>query len=238
MKNIITNYIPKKYRIYSTKKMTPKTIRNGLLVYVGILLMQCMVYFSEDTFINNTDSLFLHVLMSISVTLFVINIANYIYASKKNNVNKWIGTSFYMFMILAVFLLLGDISFLLDNPFTTFLKISISTILFFLTVEVLYLFSVKISITNNNYKTRDNFFNVLLNGVGLVGIVFLFISDFTDNSFLVLLGCACILTITLLLATIHLNRILLLWKPNNSNNDGSSIYGNSIEMMKNKKTKK
>ncbi|MFU1862326.1 hypothetical protein ACM6Q3_12910, partial [Enterococcus faecium] len=74
-----------------------------------------------------------------------------------------------MSMILAVFLLLGDISFLLDNPFTTFLKISISTILFFLTVEVLYLFSVKISITNNNYKTRDNFFNVLLNGVGLVG---------------------------------------------------------------------
>ncbi|EGO8859955.1 hypothetical protein D7L51_12365 [Enterococcus faecalis] len=141
-------------------------------------------------------------------------------------------------MIVDIFLILGCISFLLDNSFETFVEVSIATLVTFVIAEILYLFSIKRSVIKNNYKIRDKFFNFLLNGVSLLGIVFLFISDFTDNWFLGILGCACILIMTLLLATIHLNRILLLWKPNNSNNDQTSIYGNSIEMMKNKRTKK
>ncbi|WP_048949401.1 hypothetical protein [Enterococcus sp. AZ112] len=198
--------------------------------------MQIFYYvFGNDIVI---DKLFLDILTFITIFIIVVNLSIYLNYVFKSSINKWAGIFFYVSMIVDIFLILGCISFLLDNSFETFVEVSIATLVTFVIAEILYLFSIKRSVIKNNYKIRDKFFNFLLNGVSLLGIVFLFISDFTDNWFLGILGCACILIMTLLLATIHLNRILLLWKPNNSNNDQTSIYGNSIEMMKNKKTKK
>ncbi|PWI82622.1 hypothetical protein DKB98_08125 [Enterococcus faecalis] len=198
--------------------------------------MQIFYYvFGNDIVI---DKLFLDILTFITIFIIVVNLSIYLNYVFKSSINKWVGIFFYVSMIVDIFLILGCISFLLDNSFETFVEVSIATLVTFVIAEILYLFSIKRSVIKNNYKIRDKFFNFLLNGVSLLGIVFLFISDFTDNWFLGILGCACILIMTLLLATIHLNRILLLWKPNNSNNDQTSIYGNSIEMMKNKKTKK
>ncbi|EGO8565404.1 hypothetical protein EID31_12220 [Enterococcus faecalis] len=198
--------------------------------------MQIFYYvFGNDIVI---DKLFLDILTFITIFIIVVNLSIYLNYVFKSSINKWAGIFFYVSMIVDIFLILGCISFLLDNSFETFVEVSIATLVTFVIAEILYLFSIKRSVIKNNYKIRDKFFNFLLNGVSLLGIVFLFISDFTDNWFLGILGCACILIMTLLLATIHLNRILLLWKPNNSNNDQTSIYGNSIEMMKNKRTKK
>ncbi|WP_208790163.1 hypothetical protein [Enterococcus faecalis] len=198
--------------------------------------MQIFYYvFGNDIVI---DKLFLDILTFITIFIIVVNLSIYLNYVFKSSINKWAGIFFYVSMIVDIFLILGCISFLLDNSFETFVEVSIATLVTFVIAEILYLFSIKRSVIKNNYKIRDKFFNFLLNGVSLLGIVFLFISDFTDNWFLGILGCACILIMTLLLATIHLNRILLLWKPNNLNNDQTSIYGNSIEMMKNKRTKK
>lgn len=207
-----------------------------MYILLATFLLQIFYYvFGNDIVI---DKLFLDILTFITIFIIVVNLSIYLNYVFKSSINKWVGIFFYVSMIVDIFLILGCISFLLDNSFETFVEVSIATLVTFVIAEILYLFSIKRSVIKNNYKIRDKFFNFLLNGVSLLGIVFLFISDFTDNWFLGILGCACILIMTLLLATIHLNRILLLWKPNNSNNDQTSIYGNSIEMMKNKKTKK
>ncbi|HBG9553317.1 hypothetical protein [Enterococcus faecalis] len=236
MKDIIKNYIPNQYKIRSKKKITTRTIKRGLYILLATFLLQIFYYvFGNDIVI---DKLFLDILTFITIFIIVVNLSIYLNYVFKSSINKWAGIFFYVSMIVDIFLILGCISFLLDNSFETFVEVSIATLVTFVIAEILYLFSIKRSVIKNNYKIRDKFFNFLLNGVSLLGIVFLFISDFTDNWFLGILGCACILIMTLLLATIHLNRILLLWKPNNSNNDQTSIYGNSIEMMKNKKTKK
>ncbi|XUD25599.1 hypothetical protein IGJ37_001104 [Enterococcus sp. AZ104] len=236
MKDIIKNYIPNQYKIRSKKKITTRTIKRGLYILLATFLLQIFYYvFGNDIVI---DKLFLDILTFITIFIIVVNISIYLNYVFKSSINKWAGIFFYVSMIVDIFLILGCISFLLDNSFETFVEVSIATLVTFVIAEILYLFSIKRSVIKNNYKIRDKFFNFLLNGVSLLGIVFLFISDFTDNWFLGILGCACILIMTLLLATIHLNRILLLWKPNNSNNDQTSIYGNSIEMMKNKRTKK
>ncbi len=236
MKDIIKNYIPNQYKIRSKKKITTRTIKRGLYILLATFLLQIFYYvFGNDIVI---DKLFLDILTFITIFIIVVNLSIYLNYVFKSSINKWAGIFFYVSMIVDIFLILGCISFLLDNSFESFVEVSIATLVTFVIAEILYLFSIKRSVIKNNYKIRDKFFNFLLNGVSLLGIVFLFISDFTDNWFLGILGCACILIMTLLLATIHLNRILLLWKPNNSNNDQTSIYGNSIEMMKNKKTKK
>ncbi len=236
MKDIIKNYIPNQYKIRSKKKITTRTIKRGLYILLATFLLQIFYYvFGNDIVI---DKLFLDILTFITIFIIVVNLSIYLNYVFKSSINKWAGIFFYVSMIVDIFLILGCISFLLDNSFETFVEVSIATLVTFVIAEILYLFSIKRSVIKNNYKIRDKFFNFLLNGVSLLGIVFLFRSDFTDNCFLGILGCACILIMTLLLATIHLNRILLLWKPNNSNNDQTSIYGNSIEMMKNKKTKK
>lgn len=236
MKDIIKNYIPNQYKIRSKKKITTRTIKRGLYILLATFLLQIFYYvFGNDIVI---DKLFLNILTFITIFIIVVNLSIYLNYVFKSSINKWAGIFFYVSMIVDIFLILGCISFLLDNSFETFVEVSIATLVTFVIAEILYLFSIKRSVIKNNYKVRDKFFSFLLNGVSLLGIVFLFISDFTDNWFLGILGCACILIMTLLLATIHLNRILLLWKPNNSNNDQTSIYGNSIEMMKNKKTKK
>ncbi|EQA3596616.1 hypothetical protein ACX1RE_001144 [Enterococcus faecalis] len=236
MKDIIKNYIPNQYKIRSKKKITTRTIKRGLYILLATFLLQIFYYvFGNDIVI---DKLFLDILTFITIFIIVVNLSIYLNYVFKSSINKWAGICFYVSMIVDIFLILGCISFLLDNSFETFVEVSIATLVTFVIAEILYLFSIKRSVIKNNYKIRDKFFNFLLNGVSLLGIVFLFISDFTDNWFLGILGCACILIMTLLLATIHLNRILLLWKPNNSNNDQTSIYGNSIEMMKNKRTKK
>ncbi len=236
MKDIIKNYIPNQYKIRSKKKITTRTIKRGLYILLATFLLQIFYYvFGNDIVI---DKLFLNILTFITIFIIVVNLSIYLNYVFKSSINKWAGIFFYVSMIVDIFLILGCISFLLDNSFETFVEVSIATLVTFVIAEILYLFSIKRSVIKNNYKIRDKFFSFLLNGVSLLGIVFLFISDFTDNWFLGILGCACILIMTLLLATIHLNRILLLWKPNNSNNDQTSIYGNSIEMMKNKKTKK
>ncbi|MGL9914292.1 hypothetical protein IGI95_001661 [Enterococcus sp. DIV0784] len=236
MKDIIKNYIPNQYKIRSKKKITTRTIKRGLYILLATFLLQIFYYvFGNDIVI---DKLFLDILTFITIFIIVVNLSIYLNYVFKSSINKWAGIFFYVSMIVDIFLILGCISFLLDNSFETFVEVSIATLVTFVIAEILYLFSIKRSVIKNNYKIRDKFFNFLLNGVSLLGIVFLFISDFTDNWFLGILGCACILIMTLLLATIHLNRILLLWKPNNSNNDQTSIYGNSIEMMKNKNTKK
>ncbi|EGO5074321.1 hypothetical protein FRO35_002521 [Enterococcus faecalis] len=236
MKDIIKNYIPNQYKIRSKKKITTRTIKRGLYILLATFLLQIFYYvFGNDIVI---DKLFLDILTFITIFIIVVNLSIYLNYVFKSSINKWAGIFFYVSMIVDIFLILGCISFLLDNSFETFVEVSIATLVTFVIAEILYLFSIKRSVIKNNYKIRDKFFNFLLNGVSLLGIVFLFISDFTDNWFLGILGCACILIMTLLLATIHLNRILLLWKPNNSNNDQTSIYGNSIEMMKNKRTKK
>ncbi|WP_368552236.1 hypothetical protein [Enterococcus faecalis] len=236
MKDIIKNYIPNQYKIRSKKKITTRTIKRGLYILLATFLLQIFYYvFGNDIVI---DKLFLDILTFITIFIIIVNLSIYLNYVFKSSINKWAGIFFYVSMIVDIFLILGCISFLLDNSFETFVEVSIATLVTFVIAEILYLFSIKRSVIKNNYKIRDKFFNFLLNGVSLLGIVFLFISDFTDNWFLGILGCACILIMTLLLATIHLNRILLLWKPNNSNNDQTSIYGNSIEMMKNKKTKK
>lgn len=207
-----------------------------MYILLATFLLQIFYYvFGNDIVI---DKLFLDILTFITIFIIVVNLSIYLNYVFKSSINKWAGIFFYVSMIVDIFLILGCISFLLDNSFETFVEVSIATLVTFVIAEILYLFSIKRSVIKNNYKIRDKFFNFLLNGVSLLGIVFLFISDFTDNWFLGILGCACILIMTLLLVTIHLNRILLLWKPNNSNNDQTSIYGNSIEMMKNKKTKK
>lgn len=236
MKDIIKNYIPNQYKIRSKKKITTRTIKRGLYILLATFLLQIFYYvFGNDIVI---DKLFLDILTFITIFIIVVNLSIYLNYVFKSSINKWAGIFFYVSMIVDIFLILGCISFLLDNSFETFVEVSIATLVTFVIAEILYLFSIKRSVIKNNYKIRDKFFNFLLNGVSLLGIVFLFISDFTDNWFLGILGCACILIMTLLLATIHLNRILLLWKPNNSNNDQTSIYGNSIEMMKNKENKK
>lgn len=236
MKDIIKNYIPNQYKIRSKKKITTRTIKRGLYILLATFLLQIFYYvFGNDIVI---DKLFLDILTFITIFIIVVNLSIYLNYVFKSSINKWAGIFFYVSMIVDIFLILGCISFLLDNSFETFVEVSIATLVTFVIAEILYLFSIKRSVIKNNYKIRDKFFSFSLNGVSLLGIVFLFISDFTDNWFLGILGCACILIMTLLLATIHLNRILLLWKPNNSNNDQTSIYGNSIEMMKNKKTKK
>lgn len=202
MKDIIKNYIPNQYKIRSKKKITTRTIKRGLYILLATFLLQIFYYvFGNDIVI---DKLFLDILTFITIFIIVVNLSIYLNYVFKSSINKWAGIFFYVSMIVDIFLILGCISFLLDNSFETFVEVSIATLVTFVIAEILYLFSIKRSVIKNNYKIRDKFFNFLLNGVSLLGIVFLFISDFTDNWFLGILGCACILIMTLLLATIHL----------------------------------
>lgn len=131
-----------------------------MYILLATFLLQIFYYvFGNDIVI---DKLFLDILTFITIFIIVVNLSIYLNYVFKSSINKWVGIFFYVSMIVDIFLILGCISFLLDNSFETFVEVSIATLVTFVIAEILYLFSIKRSVIKNNYKIRDKFFNFLL----------------------------------------------------------------------------
>ena len=127
----------------------------------------------------------------------------------------------YFSSILFTFFAIAFFSFLAENPVKVFIE-SIS-LLFILLIflEFVYMLIVFISLKINNLNLRDMVAMFIMNGVSLLGI-----------------GLIAIIAGLLILATFHYPRVLHYWKRQSDIDSNVSVYGNSIEMMKNKRTKK
>lgn len=77
----------------------------------------------------------------------------------------------------------------------------------------------------------------IMNGVSLLGIGLIVLSEAKDNISFGVFGATTIIAGLLILATFHYPRVLHYWKRQSDIDSDVSVYGNSIEMMKNKRTK-
>lgn len=90
------------------------------------------------------------------------------------------------------------------------------------------------SLKRNNLKLRDTATNYFSNVIGILGISLAIISYVTEKENLFFLAACLIVIVVLFFVTFDFQRVYEYWK---TKNEDVSAYGNSIEMMKNKKTK-
>lgn len=234
--NIMSKYIPNQHKKYAEKSITKNSYKNGILLYIvlltGVIFTQT---FGEK---QGGQLIFLNV-QTICIFIFLLqNIANYYLSEKFKKYRKYFSMGLYLSAILAIFLMLAYISLLVSQSIKVFTFSSLLLIGIWIIVETIYLIIILYSTKTETMNLRDATAQFLLNGVSILGGICIILSEILNKLELGILGFIFLVVMILFLATFHFPRILKYWKKEPENNKNDSVYGNSIEMMKNKKTKK
>ncbi|EJE4059885.1 hypothetical protein M4A07_002672, partial [Enterococcus faecalis] len=91
---------------------------------------------------------------------------------------------------------------------------------------------------NNNFDIRDKYANYYINCLSILAIIGAIASTALDNINLFYLALVVMVSALQFALTFQIPRILQYWKKESEKNENTSVYRNSIEMMKNKRTKK
>ena len=224
---MIKNYVPTKYKNYNKKPFTKQSAKKVLSAYLLLLISLIVIQIFDKK--KETHQNFLSIQSIGAVILFVLSLIVYLLFDKKN-IQKYLALIMYFSSIFF--------SFLAENPVKVFIE-SIS-LLFILLIflEFVYMLIVFISLKINNLNLRDMVAMFIMNGVSLLGIGLIVLSEAKDNISFGVFGATAIIAGLLILATFHYPRVLHYWKRQSDIDSNVSVYGNSIEMMKNKRTKK
>ena len=232
---MIKNYVPTKYKNYNKKPFTKQSAKKVLSAYLLLLISLIVIQIFDKK--KETHQNFLSIQSIGAVILFVLSLIVYLLFDKKN-IQKYLALIMYFSSILFTFFAIAFFSFLAENPVKVFIE-SIS-LLFILLIflEFVYMLIVFISLKINNLNLRDMVAMFIMNGVSLLGIGLIVLSEAKDNISFGVFGATAIIAGLLILATFHYPRVLHYWKRQSDIDSNVSVYGNSIEMMKNKRTKK
>ena len=232
---MIKNYVPTKYKNYNKKPFTKQSAKKVLSAYLLLLISLIVIQIFDKK--KETHQHFLSIQSIGAVILFVLSLIVYLLFDKKN-IQKYLALIMYFSSILFTFFAIAFFSFLAENPVKVFIE-SIS-LLFILLIflEFVYMLIVFISLKINNLNLRDMVAMFIMNGVSLLGIGLIVLSEAKDNISFGVFGATAIIAGLLILATFHYPRVLHYWKRQSDIDSNVSVYGNSIEMMKNKRTKK
>ena len=222
---MIKNYVPTKYKNYNKKPFTKQSAKKVLSAYLLLLISLIVIQIFDKK--KETHQNFLSIQSIGAVILFVLSLIVYLLFDKKN-IQKYLALIMYFSSILFTFFAIAFFSFLAENPVKVFIE----------SISLLYMLIVFISLKINNLNLRDMVAMFIMNGVSLLGIGLIVLSEAKDNISFGVFGATAIIAGLLILATFHYPRVLHYWKRQSDIDSNVSVYGNSIEMMKNKRTKK
>lgn len=231
-KKLMNNYISSQYKSYAEKKITKNSYKKGIFMYLALFAGVTITQLFGGK--KDNQLLFLNI-QTICVVLFLIqNMFYYYFYVKLIKYKKYCSLGLYISAIVSVFLMLAYVSLLVAPSFKTFAYSIVTLFCVCLTMEIIYLITIRISLKNEDMKLRDATAQNLLNGVSILGIILMILSEVIDNFEFGVLGFTFMGAMILFLATFHFPRILRYWKKEPEN---TSVYGNSIELIK-KKNKK
>ncbi|EKR9337146.1 hypothetical protein P9720_001923, partial [Enterococcus faecalis] len=125
-----------------------------------------------------------------------------------------------------------------DEPIKTYMLSLLGTIVIFVGMEIFYLLLIYTLIRLKKIDISGKISDYISSVVSIIGIICLALSELTGNMFYFFLGEFFIVAMIIFVSIFQIPRILQYWRKEPEKKENTSVYGNSIEMMKNKRTKK
>ncbi|HHN8252954.1 hypothetical protein [Enterococcus faecalis] len=234
--SIYKNFIPKKYKHFENKKFTRNSFRKLINCYgvmtFGTLILQLLVR-------KEINNIHLFNVLTVIMIVFLITtiIAKNIYL-KKINTQKYITIYMYISSLVCLFIFEGILSLISDEPIKTYMLSLLGTIVIFVGMEIFYLLLIYTLIRLKKIDISGKISDYISSVVSIIGIICLALSELTGNMFYFFLGEFFIVAMIIFVSIFQIPRILQYWRKEPEKKENTSVYGNSIEMMKNKRTKK
>ncbi len=188
---------------------------------------------NKNDFTENKGFLYFQIIYSVIVIL--INGISYI-QFKKIKLQKYLVLVVYFSGVLGIFSGIALLSLITDRPLHNFVVGMIVIFIGWILELLVHALLVWWSLKRNNLKLIAAATNYFSNVIGILGISLAIISYVTEKENLFFLAACLIVMVVLFFVTFDFQRVYEYWKT--QKNEDVSAYGNSIEMMKNKKTKK
>ncbi|EGO8907196.1 hypothetical protein D5674_08500 [Enterococcus faecalis] len=239
MVQIISNFIPKFYEKNSKKKYTIKSFSSMLVCYIVFITIFLLTYWSgsKEKIYNRHTIIFANVQLGILI-FFVVLIVTGTVVFKSNQKQKYIVIIPYISLVMLLLLTVSYFSILLRNPVEKFIVGELMVLLLWILGTIINSILVYLSLKNNNFDIRDKYANYYINCLSILAIIGAMASTALDNINLFYLALVVMVSPLQFALTFQIPRILQYWKKESEKNENTSVYGNSIEMVKNKRTKK
>ncbi|EIR3692848.1 hypothetical protein LWX64_000001, partial [Enterococcus faecalis] len=186
---------------------------------------------------NRHTIIFANVQLGILI-FFVVLIVTGTVVFKSNQKQKYIVIIPYISLVMLLLLTVSYFSILLSNPVEKFIVGELMVLLLWILGIIINSILVYLSLKNNNFDIRDKYANYYINCLSILAIIGAMASTALDNINLFYLALVVMVSALQFALTFQIPRILQYWKKESEKNENTSVYGNSIEMMKNKRTKK
>ncbi|HGW2904669.1 TPA: hypothetical protein ACNKK1_000313 [Enterococcus faecalis] len=236
MKSIIKHFVPNKFKKQKELLFSNASFIKVMIGY-GILLTFLLIIYgtigNENGFTENKGFLYFQIIYSVIVIL--INGISYI-QFKKIKLQKYLVLVVYFSGVLGIFSGIALLSLITDRPLHNFVVGMIAIFIGWILELLVHALLVWWSLKRNNLKLIDTATNYFSNVIGILGISLAIISYVTEKEDLFFLAACLIVMVVLFFVTFDFQRVYEYWKT--KKNEDVSAYGNSIEMMKSKKTKK
>ena len=235
IKEMLKNFIPSTYKKVSRKSFTSKSFLSiiGAFVFIlGILFLFSISLDMKETLNTSLNDKLIYV----SYGTICANLVGLV-LFRKEKLQKFVIIIPYITCILMFYIIMAIGASMTDNPVSD-LKLGMvgSNLLWIIGVLINTVLVWK-SVKTSHFKIRDKYANYFMNSLSIAGIIFFFVSKVINNFTYAYTGMVFLIATLQILATFHFPRVLRYWKKE-PKNENASIYGNSIEMIKNKRTKK
>lgn len=234
--SIYENFIPKKYKHFENKEFTSNSFRKVINCYgamtLGMLILQLLIR-KEINNIYFFNGLTVIIIVFLITTIIAKNLF-----LKRTSTQKYMTIYIYISSLVCLFLFEGILALMSEQPIKTFILTFLGTIAIFFGMEILYFLLTQFSIRFKKINLNDKYSNYISSAVSIIGIIFIMLSEVTDNMFYFFFGEASIVAMIIFISIFQIPRVLKYWEKKPEKNKNVSIYGNSMERMKNKRNKK
>lgn len=239
MKNIFKNFVPMNYKKYSVKDFSNKSFLLSGCGYAFLLAFWLVGRWSgrtSGTITDETNQFILNFLKIIMLLLILDVIGMLLFKIEK--LQKYLAIFIYTLGMLFLIFLCAFTASLSDKSTSIFIW-EIILVFSFLFLEVIYNFVLTfIALKKHNLSIRDKYANYYMNFIGIFGLLMFLLAKVMDNSLLFFIGFSIAISILMNIGLFHFPRVIQYWKKTPDFDLNKSVYGNSIELMKNKKNKK
>ncbi|ELB59119.1 hypothetical protein OKS_04536 [Enterococcus faecium EnGen0047] len=233
---IMSKYIPNKYKKYAGKSITRNSFKKGILLYMALL---AGVLFTQSFGEKKGSQLIFLNIQTICIFIFLFqNIINYFLIERFKKYKKYFSIGLYTSAILSVFLMMAYISLLVPHSVAIFAFSILILVGLCMIIETIYIAIIVYSIKKENMNLRDATAQFLLNGVSILGVICILLSEILNKLEFGILGFVFMGGMILFLATFHFPRVLQYWKKPSEKDENISVYKNAINKMEKGKKKK
>ncbi|EGO8156380.1 hypothetical protein D7L51_12375 [Enterococcus faecalis] len=240
IKEIFKNFLPNFYKKTSKKIYTKKSFLIVVGSYFSFLIFWLVGKWAGNSegVISKASNSFINTFSYLMILIILFNIMGFLLFDKKIEFQKYFALGLYfsgMFFCVCIVALLTS---LVNGSYETFI-FKLFFVIILVTIEVLYNFIlVSISLSKSNLSIRDKGANYYINLITIIGGILIVLATQINNENLLHTGMLMAISSFLCVGIFHFPRVIRYWKKPPEIDLNKSAYGNSIEMMKNKRTKK